>query len=332
LRRGQLIVLESTTFPGTTEELLLPLFERSGLRVGSDYFLAFSPERIDPGNKDFNLRDTPKVVGGMTRQCAHLTCLLYRSVVTEVVLVSSPKAAELVKLLENTYRAVNIALANEFAQIADILHIDIWEVIQAAATKPYGFMSFFPGPGSGGHCIPIDPLYLSWKLSSLHYRARFIELASQINEEMPAFVVDMVAHALDEHGKSLNGASVLALGAAYKRDVSDMRESPALEVMKLLLEGHAHLTYVDQYVPSLQLDNLTLHAKTLTADELQAADCVVILTDHSHIDYAQVVREARLVVDTRNATGHLPRAPHVWRLARPQATGPAEVQRERGAA
>ncbi len=332
LHKGQLVVLESTTFPGTTEELLLPLFERRGLHVGIDYGLAFSPERIDPGNQRYSLRDTPKVVGGMTGQCALLATALYSPVVSEVVQVSSPKAAELVKLLENTFRSVNIGLANEFAQMADILDINIWEVIQAASTKPYGFMPFYPGPGLGGHCIPIDPLYLSWKLRSLHYRARFIELASEVNEEMPEFVVDMVARALNEQGKCLNGARILALGVAYKRDISDMRESPALDVIKLLLKRHARVEYVDQYVPTLPLHDSNLHSKTLNSEELQAADCVVILTNHSGVDYAQVVQEARLVIDTRNATGDLPEAAHVWRLTRPHTAEYEPGQPERGAA
>ncbi|MGH2494646.1 MAG: nucleotide sugar dehydrogenase [Ktedonobacteraceae bacterium] len=330
LRQGQLILLESTTFPGTTEELLLPLFARRGLDVGNDYWLAFSPERIDPGNNRFTLRDTPRVVGGVTVQCTQLAIALYSTIVETVVTVSSPRAAELVKLLENTYRAVNIALANEFAQMADILHIDIWEVIEAAATKPYGFMPFYPGPGPGGHCIPIDPLYLSWKLRSLSYHARFIELASEINEEMPEFVVNLVARALNEHGKCLNGSRILALGVAYKRDISDMRESPALDVMGLLLQRHARLTYIDQHVPCIELNDIPYHTKTLTGEELREADCVLILTDHSDVDYAQVAQEARLVVDTRNATGHLPGAAHVWRMSHPHAaTG---LTSERGAA
>lgn len=334
LRGGQLIVLESTTFPGTTEELLLPLFERRGLQVGRDYCLAFSPERLDPGNKQFSLHDIPKVVGGVTAQCAQTATALYRTIVKEVVQVSSPRTAELVKLLENTYRAVNIGLANEFARMADILHIDIWEVIQAAATKPYGFTPFYPGPGTGGHCIPIDPLYLSWKLRSLDYRARFIELASEINEGMPEFVVDLVARALNEHGKCLNGARILALGVTYKRDSDDLRESPALDVMRLLLKRHAQLLYIDEHVPSFQLNDQMLHAKMLTTEELQAADCVVILTDHSAPDYALVVQQARLVIDTRNSTGHLPPAANVWRLARPYTAMPSTEQDrpERGAA
>ena len=330
LRQGQMILLESTTFPGTTEELLLPLFARRGLDVGSDYWLAFSPERIDPGNKRFTLRDIPRVVGGVTTQCTQIAAALYSTIVEKVVTVSSPRAAELVKLLENTYRAVNIGLANEFAQMADILHINIWEVIEAAATKPYGFMPFYPGPGTGGHCIPIDPLYLSWKLRSLSYHARFIELASEINEEMPGFVVDLVARALNEHGKCLNGSSILALGVAYKRDISDMRESPALDVMGLLLQRHARLAYIDQHVPRIELNGTPYHTKPLTGEALREADCVLILTDHSDVDYAQVVQEARLVIDTRNATGHLPEAAHVWRMSHPHAA--TDLTSERGAA
>jgi UDP-N-acetyl-D-glucosamine dehydrogenase len=306
----------------------LPLFERRGLHVGCDYWLAFSPERIDPGNKRFTLRDTPRVVGGVTAQCTQLAIALYSAIVEKLVPVSSPGAAELVKLLENTYRTVNIGLANEFAQMADILRVDIWEVIEAAATKPYGFMPFYPGPGPGGHCIPIDPLYLAWKLRSLRYRARFIELASEINQEMPAFVVDLVARALNEHGKCLNGSRILVLGVAYKRNISDIRESPALDVMHLLLQRYARLAYIDHYVPSLQLNDITYQAQTLTGEALREADCVLILTDHSNMDYAQVVQDARLVIDTRNATGSLPQAPHVWRMSHPRAAG----QAERGAA
>lgn len=328
LHAGQLIVLESTTYPGTTEELLLPLLQWQGLRVGSDFCLAFSPERIDPGNKQFTLRNTPKVVGGMTERCAQLSHVLYGSIVERIVPVSSTRAAEMVKLLENTFRSVNIGLANEFAQIANILGIDVWEVIEAASTKPYGFLPFYPGPGLGGHCIPIDPLYLSWKLRSLRYRARFIELASEVNEEMPEFVVDMIARALNEHGKCLNGARILALGVAYKRDISDMRESPALDVLKLLHARHARVAYADKYVPEIRLDGQILSSRPYTNEDLREADCVVILTNHSHVDYAQVVREARLVIDTRNATGHLPPAAHVWRLGRPTNAEEAITQEE----
>jgi UDP-N-acetyl-D-glucosamine dehydrogenase len=339
LRPGQLIILESTTYPGTTEELLLPLLERRGLRAGSDFGLAFSPERIDPGNRHYTLRNTPKVVGGTTQRCLQLSIALYSSIVERVVPVSSTRAAEMVKLLENTFRAVNIGLANEFAQIAELLGLDIWEVIDAASTKPYGFLPFFPGPGLGGHCIPIDPLYLSWKLRALRYRARFIDLASEVNEEMPEFVVEMVTRALKEQGKCLHGSRILALGVAYKRDVSDVRESPALDVLRLLHARHAQVAYVDRYVPEIQLDAETLEARPCTNEELRAADCVVILTNHSYLDYAQVVKEAKLVVDTRNATGHLAQEAHVWRLARPNGVElpgvkgqGQEGEREEGAA
>jgi UDP-N-acetyl-D-glucosamine dehydrogenase len=332
LHRGQLIVLESTTFPGTTEELLLPMFERRGLSVGRDFCLAYSPERIDPGNRRFSLRNTPKVIGGVTQHCSRLALALYSAVVAQVVPVASPKAAEMVKLLENTFRAVNIGLANEFARMADILEVDIWEVIQAADSKPYGFMPFYPGPGPGGHCIPIDPLYLSWKLRSLDYRARFIEVASEVNEAMPEFVVDLIARALNEQGKCLNGAHILVLGVAYKRDVSDVRESPALDVMRILLNRHAHCSYADRYVPELQLNDAVLYAQPLEDEALRSADCVLILTDHSHVDYRRVIQQALLVVDTRNATGHLPGAERIWRLSRPLKTDPGGRFTERGAA
>jgi UDP-N-acetyl-D-glucosamine dehydrogenase len=327
LRQGQLIVLESTIFPGASEELLLPLFELRGLHTGRDYSLAYSPERIDPGNRRFSLRATPKIVGGVTGQCARLASALYSTIVARVVPVSSSRAAELVKLLENTFRAVNIGLANEFAQIADTLDVDIWEVIEAASTKPYGFMPFYPGPGPGGHCIPIDPLYLSWKLRALDYRARFIELANEANQAMPAYVVDLVARALNENGKCLDGARILVLGVAYKRDVGDVRESVALDVMRLLLERHAHCSYVDRNIPTLRLGEALLHALPLDDDALRAADCVLILTDHTHVDYRQVIQQARLIVDTRNATGSLSGAEHVWRLARPSKTDIAITER-----
>jgi len=326
LHRGQLVVLESTTFPGTTDELVQPLLERRGMRVGSDIFLAFSPERIDPGNTRYTLRNTPKVIGGVTEECTRLAEALYGSVVEQVVKVSSPRVAELVKLLENTFRAVNIGMANELALIANVLGVDVWEVIQAAATKPFGFVPFYPGPGLGGHCIPVDPHYLAWKLRSLNYRARFVELASEVNGEMPGFVVEQVTQALNEQRKCLNGARVLVLGAAYKRDVSDVRESPALEILEMLLARHAEVSYVDSYVPRLQLEHETLQATPLTDESLRAADCVVIVTDHTNVDYERVVRLASLVVDTRNATGHLADADHVWRLVRP-ARKTAQMER-----
>lgn len=326
LHPGQLVVLESTTYPGTTEELLQPMLEKTGLRVGSDFFLAFSPERIDPGNTQFSLQNTPKVVGGITEQCTHLAVALYSTIVEQVVQVGSTKVAELVKLLENTYRSVNIGLANEFAQIADILGVDIWEVIAAASSKPFGFVPFYPGPGLGGHCIPLDPYYLSWKLRSLHYRARFIDVANEVNEEMPGFVVDQVALALNEHGKCLNGSRILILGVAYKRDINDVRESPAIDVIEQLHEHHAHVAYADEYVPELRLDHTTLQSQPLSEALLHAVDCVVIVTNHSTVDYAWVVEHSPLVIDTRNATGHIEGAEHVWRLTRPTGVQAAEEQ------
>lgn len=317
LHQGQVVVLESTTYPGTTEELVQPMLERRGMRVGADIFLAYSPERIDPGNTRYTLHNTPKVIGGMTEDCTRLAAALYGSVVEEVVRVSSPRVAELVKLLENTFRAVNIGMANELALIANVLGVDVWEVIRAAATKPFGFVPFYPGPGLGGHCIPVDPQYLAWKLRSLNYRARFIELASEVNGEMPGFVLEQVAQALNEQRKCINGARVLVLGVAYKRDVSDVRESPAIEIVEMLLARHAEVAYVDSYVPRLQLEHGTLQAMPLTDEVLQRADCVVIVTDHADVDYKRVVRLAPLVVDTRNATGDIPGSDHVWRLVRP---------------
>jgi UDP-N-acetyl-D-glucosamine dehydrogenase len=317
LHRGELVVLESTTYPGTTEELLLPMLEDGGLRVGSDFFLAFSPERVDPGNEHFTLRNTPKVIGGITPCCLELASMLYSVVSERVVPVSSPKAAELVKLLENTFRAVNIGMVNELAQMANLLGVDVWEVIDAAATKPFGFMPFYPGPGLGGHCIPIDPHYLAWKLRTLNYRARFIEVASEVNGEMPRFIVNQITVALNERGKCLNGARVLLLGVAYKRDVSDTRESPALDIIELLRARYAQVAYVDMHVPVLQLAEETLYAEPLTDEGLAAADCVVIVTDHTDVDYDWVARRASLLVDTRNTTAHIPDDDHVWHLVRP---------------
>jgi UDP-N-acetyl-D-glucosamine dehydrogenase len=318
LHPEQLVVLESTTYPGTTEELLLPLFSRTGLRAGEDFYLAFSPERIDPGSQHYTIRNTPKVVGGITPLCTQLAMTLYSAAVEQVTPVSSPKVAELVKLLENTFRAVNIGLVNELAQIANILGINIWEVIDAAATKPFGFMPFYPGPGLGGHCIPIDPEYLAWKLRTYHYRARFIELAGEVNREMPRFVVGQVMQALNEQGKCLKGARIVALGVTYKRDVSDMRESPALDVLELLHDRGAHITYVDAHVPEVRLSALTLRGQPLSDDLLAAADCVLVLTDHTGIDYAHVARVAPLVIDTRNAAAQAAPSPHLWPLVRPQ--------------
>ena len=298
---GFLIVLESTTYPGTTEEIFEPKLRERGFTLGQDVFLAFSPERIDPGNAKFGVRNTPKVVGGATAACTEVAVALYRLAVDTVVPVSSPRAAEMVKLLENTFRAINIGLANEMALMCDKLGVDVWEVIEAAATKPYGFMRFTPGPGIGGHCIPVDPLYLSWKLKSLNYTARFIELADAINSHMPEHVVTLVADALNEEGKALRGARVLILGAAYKPDIDDLRESPALDVMVELLERRAEVRYHDPYVPEVRLDGAVLRSEALTPAALQAADCVLVITHHSVFDWGMVRKHARLIVDTRNA-------------------------------
>ena len=305
LKPGMLIVLESTTYPGTTDELILPRLQNAQgktFHVGIDFFLAFSPERLDPGRRDWTLATTPKVIGGVTPRCLEAATTLYQSAVHQTVPVSSPKVAEMVKLLENTFRATNIALVNEFAMMCDRLGIGVWEVIDAAKTKPFGFMPFYPGPGLGGHCIPIDPQYLAWKLKTLDYNARFIQLAADINFGMPAHVVTKVTDALNRQAKPLNGSAVLLLGVAYKQDVSDLRESPALDVIHLLQEKGARVSYHDPYVPRLELDGLSMSAVRLDADTLQAADCVVITTAHSSYDWNWVVENSRLVVDTRNAT------------------------------
>src|SRR5579884_203148 len=329
LRSGQLVILESTTYPGTTEDLLLPMLAETGLRLGQDFFVAFSSERVDPGNPNFKIRNTPKVVGGVTRECLRLASALYSAIADTVVPVSSPAVAELSKLLENTFRAVNIGLANEVAQMANVLGVDAWEVIDAAATKPFGFMPFYPGPGLGGHCIPVDPHYLAWKLRSLNYRARFIELASEVNGEMPKLVLDLNVTALNEHEKCLNRSSVLVLGAAYKPNVGDLRESPALDLMTLLKERHAKVSYVDPHIPSLRLGSDTISGLALTEETLQEADCVVIVTAHSGVDYAWVVDNASLIVDTRNVTHGLPSADHIWRLGRPTPASIAAPLQER---
>jgi len=302
LHPGQLIVLESTTYPGTTNEVLLPELESTGLKVGIDFFLAFSPERIDPGNPDFETRNTPKIVGGITPACTELAQAFYGAAIEQVVPVSSPRVAEMTKLLENTFRAVNIGLVNEIAIICEKLSIDVWEVIDAAATKPFGFMRFLPGPGLGGHCIPVDPHYLSWKLKTLDYTARFIELAAEINNSMPHHVVNKISEALNEQRRSFNGSTILVLGIAYKRNVGDVRESPALDIIQELKARKALVLYNDEYIPSLTLQGNTLHSQTVTSGLLQAADCVVIVTDHSYYDADWIIREARCIVDTRNMT------------------------------
>ncbi|MGQ9715551.1 MAG: nucleotide sugar dehydrogenase [Anaerolineae bacterium] len=301
-RAGQLIVLESTTYPGTTEEVVLPRLLRNGCRVGEDLFVAFSPERVDPGNTRYTLRNTPKVIAGITPTCLEVACALYGCIVERLVPVSSTRAAEMVKLLENTFRAVNIALVNEVALMCDRLGLDVWEVIDAAATKPFGFMPFYPGPGLGGHCVPVDPHYLSWKLRTLNYNARFIQLASEINASMPEYVARKVASALNDKGKPVKGARVLLLGVAYKRDVKDVRESPALDILRLLRTWGAEVQYHDPYVPSLSLEGEALSCVSLEPAVLAAADAVVVVTDHSAYDWDAVLAHARLVVDTRNAT------------------------------
>ncbi len=301
LREGQLVVLESTTYPGTTEELILPLLRERGLEVGRQFFLAFSPERVDPGNPRFHTRNTPKIIGGVTPACTAVARALYSRAVETVIPVSSTQSAEMVKLLENTFRSVNIGLVNEVALMCDRLGVDVWEVIDAAATKPFGFMPFYPGPGLGGHCIPIDPLYLSWKLKTLNYRARFIELAGEINSEMPEHVCALVADALNDQCKSVKGSRVLVLGVAYKKDIEDVRESPALDIANLLLARGAVVSYSDPFVPEVSLNGSVLKSVDLLP-AVDAADAVVIVTDHSGVPYAQVVERAKVVVDTRNAT------------------------------
>ncbi|MBC7242116.1 MAG: nucleotide sugar dehydrogenase [Anaerolineae bacterium] len=300
-RRGQLIILESTTYPGSTEEIIAPRLVANGLRIGEDIFLAFSPERVDPGNPVYTIRNTPKVIGGMTPACLEVASALYGSIIETIVPVSSPAAAEMTKLLENTFRAVNIALVNEIAIMCDRLGLDVWEVIDAAATKPFGFMRFLPGPGLGGHCIPVDPHYLAWKLRTLNYTARFIELAGEINSHMPHYVVDKVIAALNDARKPVRGSAVLILGVAYKKDVSDIRESPALDIMRELILRGANLSYHDPHVPQLQLDDARMQSVELTDQVLQQADCVVIVTDHSAYDWEWVAQNAGLIVDTRNA-------------------------------
>ena len=301
LRRGQAIILESTTYPGTTREILQPALESTGLRVGEDFFLAFSPERVDPGNPTWQTRNTPKVVGGITQACARVACALYQPAIERLVPVSTTEAAELVKLLENTFRSVNIGLVNEMAIVCDKLGVDVWEVIEAAATKPFGFMKFLPGPGLGGHCIPIDPHYLAWKMRGLNYKTRFIDLAGELNTEMPLFWVRKVSEALNLQGRAVRGASVLVLGVAYKRDIDDIRESPALDIIRLLEGQGARVSYHDPHVPCFTEDGHEYRSVALTPEAVRAADCVMVVTDHSAIDYRLIRREAKLVVDTRNA-------------------------------
>jgi UDP-N-acetyl-D-glucosamine dehydrogenase len=327
LHPGMLVILESTTYPGTTDELLLPILERGGLRAGRDFFLAFSPERIDPGNPTFNTRNVPKVVGGLTATCTELAQALYETAVATVVPVSSPRVAEMVKLLENTFRAVNIGMVNELALMCDRLGIDVWEVVRAAATKPFGFMPFYPGPGLGGHCIPIDPFYLSWKARQAGFEARFIELAGTVNGAMPHYVVTLVADALNTLRLPLNGSRVLLAGVSYKRNVDDIRESPALDLLALLGTRGATVAYSDPHVPKLSglqwPGGVDLQHVDLASVAPDAYDCIVVVTDHSAFNYDDVQRAAKVVVDTRNAIASP--GPTVIRLGapRPDVTGVA---------
>jgi len=315
VHKDMLVVLESTTYPGTTEELIRPKLEASGMKVGVDFYLAFSPERVDPGNPKWGTRNTPRIVGGTTPACTRVAAAFYGLFLDCVVPVSSTQAAEMVKLLENTFRSVNIGLVNEVALMCDRLNLDVWEIIEAAATKPFGFMPFYPGPGLGGHCIPIDPHYLSWKLKSLNYYARFIELAGDINSHMPEYVVDRIARALNEDSKSIKGANIVVLGVAYKRDISDVRESPSLDVIRLLQVRGARVTYADPHVPSVKMDDTTMHATPLSDNLLKSADSVVILTDHTAFDYAHICATAPMVMDCRNATKNVPKGSgRVWKL------------------
>jgi UDP-N-acetyl-D-glucosamine dehydrogenase len=305
--KGMLVILESTTYPGTTREVLAPALSNRGFVVGEDVFVAFSPERVDPGNPVYHTKNTPKVVGGITPNCNELAVALYAACIDQIVPVSSPEAAELVKLLENTFRSVNIGLVNEMAIVCDKLGVDVWEVIDAAATKPFGFMKFTPGPGIGGHCIPLDPHYLAWKMRTLNYKTRFIDLASEINSQMPDFVVEKVAHALNADRKPVNGSRVLVLGVAYKRDIDDVRESPALDVIRLLEEQGATVSFHDPFIRCVREDGHVREGVDLTADVLTESDAVVVVTDHRAVDYQLVMDNASLIVDSRNVTKGLVR-------------------------
>lgn len=300
IRPGQLIILESTTYPGTTREVVLPILEESGLEVGTGFFLAFSPERVDPGNRSYTTRNIPKVIGGVTPRCTELAALFYQQFIEEIVPVSSPESAEMVKLMENTFRSVNIALANEMALMCHKLGINVWEVIRAAETKPFGFMAFYPGPGLGGHCIPVDPYYLTWKARINGFEPRLIELAGQINSRMPAFTIGRIADALNDRQKSLKGSKIFALGITYKRDTTDMRESPAIEVLRGLCGKGAVVYYSDPYVPSLELDDQVIKSTDPIPAVLRSMDCVVVLTDHSAFNYGMVAAHSPLILDTRN--------------------------------
>ena len=316
---GQLVLLESTTYPGTTEEVLVPHLTASGLEVGRDIFVAFSPERIDPGNKEFGVGDIPKIVGGVTDQCTEVVQCFYQQVLTAAVVpVSSPKVAEMTKLFENVFRVVNVSLVNELAQLCERMGIDVWEVIEAARTKPYGFMAFYPGPGVGGHCVPIDPYYLSWKAREYDFTPRFIDLAGKINDTMPTYVVERIIEVLNRYAKSSIGSRILLVGVAFKRDVADTRESAAVKVAEGLLERGAILDFHDPYVATVALDGSTYESVPLTAETLHAYDLVVVTTDHSNVDYQLIAESSKLIYDTRNAFSDI-RAKHIYRLGVPKA-------------
>ena len=300
IKKGQIVVLESTTYPGTTEEIILPMLESKGFKEGNDFYLAFSPERVDPANSRYKTENTPKVIGGISPQSTRIVKLLYSQVISKVVSASSAKVAEMAKLLENTFRVVNIGLVNEIMLMCDKLGIDIWEVIDIAKTKPYGYMAFYPGPGCGGHCIPVDPIYLSWKARGYGFEARFIELASYINSQMPHYVVEKITKALNEHKKPLKGSKVLIVGIAYKKNVKDLRESPAIEIIDILQKEKAQVSYYDSYFPYLKIDGIDLKNTRFNATNFRNQDCVVIVTDHSNVDYEFILKHVSLIVDTRN--------------------------------
>ncbi|MEM0354398.1 MAG: nucleotide sugar dehydrogenase [candidate division WOR-3 bacterium] len=301
LKRGHVVILESTTYPGTTDEVIKPILEETGLRCGIDFFLAFSPERVNPGDKVYKLKNTPKIVGGVDELSGKIVYNIYSKIIDKVVIVSSSKVAEMAKLLENTFRAVNIALVNEIAIMCNILNIDVWEVIEAAGTKPFGFMKFYPGPGIGGHCIPVDPIYLSWKMKMLNYNARLIEVASEINTNMPRYVVQRVGEILNEYERSIKGSRILILGVAYKKDVNDVRESPAIDIISLLADKGAIVYYFDPYVPRIKVGEFEVESIELTADILKESDLVILVTDHSVFDYDFIYKHSNLIFDTKNA-------------------------------
>lgn len=300
MKRGQIIVLESTTYPGTTEEVMLPVLEEGDWKEGKDFYLAFSPERVDPGNPKYDTKNTPKIIGGISKHSTEIAKMLYEQALETIVPVSSAKVAEMVKLLENTFRIVNIGLVNELLLMCDRLKIDAWEVIDAAKTKPYGFMPFYPGPGVGGHCIPVDPIYLSWKARMHGFEARFIDLASQVNSEMPHYVISKTMEGLNIHKKALNGSKILIVGVAYKKDVKDLRESPALEIIDMFIKKGADVSYYDPLFPYLKIEEINLHCAEFTKGTFKSADCVVIVTDHTKIDYGFIVENSKLIIDTRN--------------------------------